>query len=113
MNITVLTEVLEKRIFSIKQSLDDVNKKFKKTQVDLEEAKKELEISKLKAEEIKAQGLFFAEQTKEKIKNSLEQDISRLKEANLAIIKLEERKVLIEVVLYCFKLLIIFYFYFM
>jgi hypothetical protein len=61
-------------------------------------AKKNFELSKTKAEQIKAQGVALSVQTSKTILEMVDEDIKRLKAANLSTIKFEEEKSINEVV---------------
>lgn len=55
-------------------------------------AKKNFEIAKTKAEQIRTQGATLSNQTTKLLLDSVEEDIKRLKLVNLSTIRLEEEK---------------------
>jgi uncharacterized protein (DUF2344 family) len=64
-------------------------------------AKKNFEISKNKAEEIKKQGKIISHETLKNMLEGIDEDIKRFKKINLSTIKLEEEKSINEI---CLKL---------
>lgn len=61
-------------------------------------AKKNFDLAKVKAEQIKAQGVALSLQTSKTLLEVVDEDIKRLKASNLSTIKFEEEKSINEVV---------------
>lgn len=99
-NLTKLSDIIKNRKESILRNLQEADNKFKEASENLEFAKNQFEIAKTKAEQIRKQGFSIASQTSKKLIESVEEDIKRLKETSLSIMKIEEEKSIGEVVIY-------------
>jgi F-type H+-transporting ATPase subunit b len=94
----ILNELLETRINSISKSLEDSVIKFNQASDSLLFAKNQVKETKNAAEKIQSQGKELAQKTFKKIIVSAEEEIKRLEDENLKLIKLEEEKCFLEVV---------------
>jgi F0F1-type ATP synthase membrane subunit b/b' len=101
--------LISKRKEVILKSLQDADNKLKEAEENLIFAKKNLDTAKIKAEQIRNQSLLLSSQTSQSMLNAIEEDIKRLKAANLSAVRFEEEKSINEVV---GKLLILFFYIF-
>lgn len=92
-----LGDLIKNRKESVVKNLQDLEKKVRKSEEILALAKANLETAKNKAEQIRQQGTTLSVQTSESILSSIEDDIERLKNVNLLIVKMKEKKSLNEV----------------
>lgn len=83
---------------SILKSLQDADNRLREAEENLAFAKKNFDLAKVKAEQIKAQGVALSLQTSKTLLEVVDEDIKRLKAANLSTIKFEEEKSINEVV---------------
>ena len=88
--------------------MQDADNKLREAEENLAFAKKNFELAKVKAEQIKAQGVTLSLQTSKTLLEVVDEDIKRLKAANLSTIKFEEEKSISEVVGQEFLSLIVF-----
>lgn len=88
----ILGGALKSRKELVLKSLADADNKFQEATDKLNQAKAQFESAKLKAGEIRAQGLVTAEQSSKKLLERVEEDIKRLDEVRLATIRFEEEK---------------------
>nr|YP_009538728.1 ATPase subunit I [Lepocinclis ovum]AYQ93743.1 ATPase subunit I [Lepocinclis ovum] len=93
----LLGDIITNRKTTILKNLEDAESRFQQAAENLSFAKEQLQKAKIKSEQIRNQGITIAKQTANKIITSAENDIKRLKETTLYIIKLEEEKCLSEV----------------
>lgn len=89
---SIISDIIKNRKETILKSLQEAESKFAEAEENLLFAKKNFEIAKVKAEEIRVQGSILSSQTVKSMLDSIEDDIKRLKSSNLSIIKLEEEK---------------------
>lgn len=87
-----ISDIIKNRKETILKSLQEAESKFAEAEENLLFAKKNFEIAKVKAEEIRAQGSILSSQTAKSMLDSIEDDIKRLRSSNLSIVKLEEEK---------------------
>ena len=80
--------------------MQEAEDKFKEATSNLQYAKENLRNAKLQSEEIKRQGIVLANDVSQKLLSSIENDIQRLKNTNISILKYEEEKLVSEVVIY-------------
>lgn len=93
----IVSDTLKTRKEAILKSLQDADNKFQEATDKLNEAKKQFEFAKVKAEEIRAQGLVTADKSSKKLLARVEDDIKRLEEAKVATLRFEEEKAITEV----------------
>lgn len=93
-----MADLVKTRKELILRNIQEADTKFREASEQLDFAKQQFQSAKLKADQIKTQGLFIANQSSEKIIQSVENDIKRLKETSLATIRFEEEKSVSEVV---------------
>jgi len=93
----ILSDTLKTRKEAILKSLQDADNKFQEATDKLNEAKKQFEFAKVKAEEIRAQGLVTADKSSKKLLARVEDDIKRLEESKVATLRFEEEKAITEV----------------
>jgi F-type H+-transporting ATPase subunit b len=93
----ILGDALKSRKELVLKSLADADNKFQEATDKLNQAKAQFESAKLKAGEIRAQGLVTAEQSSKKLLERVEEDIKRLDEVRLATIRFEEEKAVSEI----------------
>lgn len=94
---SLISDIINSRKAAILRNLEDAETRFKQAADNLSFAKDQLQKAKIKSEQIRSQGLAIAKQAASKLITSTENDIKRLKETTLYIIKLEEEKCLAEV----------------
>jgi len=87
-----LGDLIQNRKENILRSLQDAENKFKEAEENLSFSKKNFESAKLKAEQIRSQGVILSSQAAKALIEKVEEDITRLKASNLSLIKLEEEK---------------------
>nr|YP_007517047.3 ATPase subunit I [Euglena viridis]AEY70819.3 ATPase subunit I [Euglena viridis] len=87
-----LSDIIKSRKDSILKNLQEAETKFREAEENLAFAKKNFEMAKTKAEQIRTQGTTLSSQTTKLLLDSVEEDIKRLKLANLSAIRLEEEK---------------------
>lgn len=92
-----LGNIIKDRKEIITKNLQEADSKFLEAEENLSFAKKNLEIAKTKADQIRQQGTMLSAQTSKSILDSIEDDIRRLKTVNLSSIKMEENKSISEV----------------
>jgi len=93
----IVSDTLKTRKEAILKSLQDADNKFQEATDKLNEAKKQFEFAKVKAEEIRAQGLVTADKSSKKLLARVEDDIKRLEESKVATLRFEEEKAITEV----------------
>jgi len=93
----IVSDTLKTRKEAILKSLQDADNKFQEATDKLNEAKKQFEFAKVKAEEIRAQGLVTADKSSKKLLARVEDDIKRLEDAKAATLRFEEEKAITEV----------------
>lgn len=93
----IVSDTLKTRKETILKSLQDADNKFQEATDKLNEAKKQFEFAKVKAEEIRAQGLVTADKSSKKLLARVEDDIKRLEDAKVATLRFEEEKAITEV----------------
>jgi F-type H+-transporting ATPase subunit b len=98
---TALIEAIKNHKNTILKNIQEAENKFKEAEESLLAAKKNFEISKNKAEEIKKQGKIISHETLKNMLDGIDEDIKRFKKINLSTIKLEEEKSINEI---CLKL---------
>lgn len=82
--------------------MQEADNKLREAEESLAFANKNFETAKLKAEQIRSQGLVLSGQTSKALLDAVEEDIKRLKASNLSSIRFEEEKSINEVVLHYF-----------
>lgn len=87
-----LGDLINDRKKSILKALEEAEKRFAEAKENLLVAQKNYESAKAKAEEIRAQSRSLSIQTSKNILESIEMDIKRLENSNLAAIRFEEEK---------------------
>lgn len=100
--------MIKSRRDAILKNLQDADNKLREAEENLAFAKKNFELAKTKAEQIKAQGIALSLQTSKTLLEVVDEDIKRLKAANLSTIKFEEEKSINEVVLQNFHHILLF-----
>jgi F0F1-type ATP synthase membrane subunit b/b' len=93
-----LGDLIKSRKDNILKSLQDADNKFREAEENLAFSKKNFELAKSKAEQIRSQGLIVSAQTVKTLLDSIDDDIKRLKASNIAMIHFEEEKSVNEVV---------------
>lgn len=93
----VLSDIINTRKENILKSLQEADNKFNEAEDNLSFARKNFDMAKAKAEQIRNQGLVLSNQTSKGLLDSVEEDINRLKAANSSAIKFEEEKSINEV----------------
>jgi len=93
----IVSDTLKTRKEAILKSLQDADNKFQEATDKLNEAKKQFEFAKVKAEEIRAQGLVTADKSSKKLLARVEDDIKRLEDSKAATLRFEEEKAITEV----------------
>ena len=88
----VLRSILKNRQESILKSITDAELRFKEATEKLATAKKQLEVAKTKAAEIRAQGVVSAQLGSKTLLERAEEDIKRLEETKQDTIRVEEEK---------------------
>nr|YP_009540975.1 ATPase subunit I [Discoplastis spathirhyncha]AYQ93490.1 ATPase subunit I [Discoplastis spathirhyncha] len=94
---SLLSDLIKNRKEIVLRNLQEADNKFREASENLAFAKKQFESSKLKAEQIRDQGFVLANQASQKLMESLEDDIKRMKDSTLATIRFEEEKSITEV----------------
>nr|YP_007317197.1 ATP synthase CF0 B subunit [Monomorphina aenigmatica]AFZ88799.1 ATP synthase CF0 B subunit [Monomorphina aenigmatica] len=97
-----LGDLITDRKNTILRNLQEADNKLREAEENLAFANKNFETAKLKAEQIRSQGLVLSGQTSKALLDAVEEDIKRLKASNLSSIRFEEEKSINEVVLHCF-----------
>lgn len=92
-----MADSLKSRKETILRTLQEAENRFKEAEDNLSFAKENYETAKIKAEQIKQQGIALSEKTFKTLLDAVEEDIKRLKALNLATIKLEEEKSINEI----------------
>nr|YP_009032751.1 ATPase subunit I [Euglenaformis proxima]AGL12017.1 ATPase subunit I [Euglenaformis proxima] len=92
-----LGDLIKSRKDIILKNIEEADNKLREATENLVFAKKNLELSILKAEEIKSQSKILATQTTKSLLETLNDDISRLKVANLSFVQFEENKSINEI----------------
>lgn len=77
--------------------MQDADNKFREAEENLAFAKKNLELAKVKSDQIRSQGFALSTQTSKVLLDSIDEDIKRLKSSSLSSIKFEEEKSINEV----------------
>jgi len=95
---SVLGDLITSRKETILKSLQDADNKLREAEENFAFAKKAYEMAKVKAEQIKEQGVILSSQTSKTLLEAAEEDIKRLKSSNLSAIRFEEEKSVNEVV---------------
>nr|AST09057.1 ATPase subunit I [Eutreptiella pomquetensis] len=93
----ILSDTLKTRKEAILKSLQDADNKFQEATDKLNDAKKQFDFAKIRAEEITAQGLVTAEKSSNKLLARVEDDIKRLEDGKVATLRFEEEKAVTEV----------------
>jgi len=93
-----LQDTLKERKSLILKTLQEADDKFQVAKDNLNSAKLSFETSASKAEEIRSQSLVNANQTSKTYLEQIEEEIQRLNESKFVTIKLEEEKIITEVV---------------
>lgn len=93
-----LGDLIKGRKDAILKSLQDADNKLREAEENLAFAKKNFDLAKVKAEQIKSQGVTLSLQTSKTLLEVVDEDIKRLKSTNLSTIKFEEEKSINEVV---------------
>nr|AJF36619.1 ATPase subunit I [Strombomonas acuminata] len=93
----VLSDLISNRKEVVLKSLQEADNKLREAEENLVFAKKNFEMAKVKSEQIRSQSLLLANQTSQSMLNAVEEDIKRLKVANLAAVRFEEEKSINEV----------------
>nr|YP_009389131.1 ATPase subunit I [Euglena archaeoplastidiata]AKR17904.1 ATPase subunit I [Euglena archaeoplastidiata] len=94
---SVLGDLITSRKETILKNLQDADNKLREAEENFAFAKKAYEMAKVKAEQIKEQGLILSSQTSKTLLEAAEEDIKRLKSSNLSAIRFEEEKSVNEV----------------
>lgn len=97
-NRFLLSDLIKSRRDFILKALQDADNKFREAEANLAFAKKNFEVSLLKAEQIRNQGTLLSAQTVRSLLDSVDGDIKRLKLTNVSSIRFEEEKSISEVV---------------
>lgn len=95
---SVLSDLISNRKDTILKNLQDADNKLREAEENFSFAKKAYEMAKIKAEQIREQGMILANQTSKILFEAAEEDIKRLKSSNLSAIRFEEEKSVGEVV---------------
>lgn len=90
--LSQLGDIIKNRKETVVKNLKEIENKVQKSEEILANAKANLEIAKNKAEQIRQQGKTLSIQTSKSILYAIEEDIKRLKNANLSTIKMQEKK---------------------
>lgn len=89
--------MIQNRRETILKNLEDADNKFLEAQENLKMALKNLEASEIKANQIRSQSTFLANQTYKSLLDNIDEDIKRLEKLNVATIRFEEQKSINEV----------------
>jgi F-type H+-transporting ATPase subunit b len=87
-----LSNLLQNRKDLILKSLKDADNKLLEAEEVLSLAKKNFEVAKVKAYQIRNQGILLSNQTSKSLLNSVQEDIKRLTLYNISSVKFEEEK---------------------
>ena len=87
-----LNSVLDQRRRAIVSTLEDVDKKARRAQEQLESARARLSSARLRSQEIRSQAIRNAEKESLKIQQQLEADMSRLQEESDQCVQIEQKK---------------------
>nr|YP_009252785.1 CF0 subunit I of ATP synthase [Cymbomonas tetramitiformis]ANA56919.1 CF0 subunit I of ATP synthase [Cymbomonas tetramitiformis] len=93
----VLSSLLTNRKEMILKTLQDADDRYKEAEQKIADAKEQLELAKVKAEEIRAQSKASAALGTTNLLNRVEEDIKRLEETKQTTIRLEEEKAVAQV----------------
>jgi F0F1-type ATP synthase membrane subunit b/b' len=93
-----LSDLINSRKEAILRNLQEADNKLREAEENLSFAKKNFEVAKSKAEQIRSQGIALSVQTTTNLLSAVEEDIKRLKAANLSAVRFEEEKSINEVV---------------
>jgi F0F1-type ATP synthase membrane subunit b/b' len=89
--------LIQNRRETILKNLEEADNKFLEAQENLKMALKNLEASEIKANQIRSQSTFLANQTSKSLLDNIDEDIKRLEKLNIATIRFEEQKSINEV----------------
>lgn len=92
-----LSDIVKSRRDNILKSIQEAEIRFKEAEDKLLTAKNNLNLALKKSEEIRLQGLNLSKQTKLSLLESFNEDIRRIKNENISILKFEEEKAINEV----------------
>ena len=93
-----LNDLIKSRQEMIFKNLQEADNKFSEAENSLTTARKNLEVAKDKADQISTQSLVLSQQMTKNFFISIDEDIKRLKNSNISIIRFEEEKSINEVV---------------
>ena len=87
-----LNDLIKSRQEMIFKNLQEADNKFSEAENSLTTARKNLEVAKDKADQISTQSLVLSQQMTKNFFISIDEDIKRLKNSNISIIRFEEEK---------------------
>lgn len=96
----ILRDSLQTRKVTILKNMQDSLEKKQQAFDNLNNAVAQFESSKIKANEIRSQGIILAKQNSEKIVQNMQERLKRLEETKNFTIRFEEEKAIVEVVRY-------------